>query len=75
MRTYEKFYINGQWVTPIGQGTDKVINPANGEVSATVPYGNADDVNAAVSAAKNAFDSWSQTSAAERAELAFQAHQ
>jgi len=67
MRTYDKFYINGQWVEPIGKGTSEVINPATGEISATVPYGNAEDVDAAVKAAKNAFDSWSQTSAAERA--------
>jgi len=69
MRTYEKFYINGQWVEPIGKGTSEIINPANGEISATVPYGNAEDVDAAVSAARNAFDSWSQTSAAERADF------
>jgi aldehyde dehydrogenase (NAD+) len=69
MRTYDKFYINGQWVEPIGKGTSDVINPATGEISARVPYGNAEDVDAAVSAARNAFDSWSQTSAAERAEF------
>jgi len=69
MRTYDKFYINGQWVEPIGKGKSEVINPANGEVSAVVPYGNAEDVDAAVTAARNAFDSWSQTSAAERAEF------
>ena len=69
MRTYDKFYINGQWVEPIGKGTSDVINPATGEVSARVPYGNAEDVDAAVGAAKNAFPSWSQTSAAERAEF------
>jgi len=69
MRTYDKFYINGQWVEPIGKGTSDVINPATGEISARVPYGNADDVDAAVSAARNAFASWSQTSAAERAEF------
>ena len=34
MRTYDKFYINGQWVEPIGKGTSEVINPATGEVSA-----------------------------------------
>ena len=67
MRIYDKFYINGQWVEPIGKGTSEIINPANGEVSARVPYGNAEDADAAVSAARNAFDSWSQTSAAERA--------
>jgi len=69
MRIYDKFYINGQWAEPIGKGTSEVINPATGEVSARVPYGNAEDVNAAVSAARNAFDSWSRTSAAERADF------
>jgi len=68
MRTYNKFYINGQWVEPIGKGTRQVFNPANGELSATVPYGNSKDVDVAVSAAKVAFATWSQTSAAERAE-------
>jgi len=67
MRTYDKFYINGQWVEPAGKGTSEVINPATAEISATVPYGNVQDVDAAVTAARNAFDSWSQTSAAERA--------
>ena len=69
MRTYDKFYINGQWVEPIGKGTCEVINPATGEISATVPYGSTEDVDAAVSAARNAFDSWSRTSAAERADF------
>ena len=67
MRTYDKFYINGQWVEPIGQGTSDVINPSTGAISARVPMGNAEDVNAAVAAAKGAFKTWSQTSAAERA--------
>lgn len=66
MRIYNKFYINGQWVDPIGQEMDEVINPATGEISAQVPMGNEADVDAAVAAAKAAFESWSQTSAAER---------
>ena len=69
MRTYDKFYINGQWVEPIGKGKSEVINPANGEVSAIVPYGNAEDVNSAVKAARNAFESWSRTSASVRADF------
>lgn len=69
MRVFDKFYINGQWVEPIGKGSSEVIDPATGEISARVPYGNAEDVDAAVLAAKNAFESWSQTSAAERAEF------
>jgi aldehyde dehydrogenase (NAD+) len=68
MRIYDKFYINGEWVEPIGKGTSEVINPATGEISARVPYGNAEDADAAVQAARNAFDSWSQTPASFRAE-------
>jgi len=66
MRTYDKFYINGQWVDPAGQGTGDVTNPATGAISAQVPLGNVEDVDAAVAAAKGAFPTWSQTSAAER---------
>jgi aldehyde dehydrogenase (NAD+) len=67
MRTYDRFYINGHWADPLGRAASEVINPANGDVSATVPYGSADDVDAAVMAARRAFDSWSRTPAAERA--------
>jgi len=66
MRTYDKFYINGQWVSPNGRGTSDVINPATGEISARVPMGNEADVDAAVAAAKEAFGAWSQTTATER---------
>ena len=55
MRTYDKFYINGEWVNPVGQGTSDVINPHTGEISARVPTGNVQDVDAAVAAAKQAF--------------------
>jgi aldehyde dehydrogenase (NAD+) len=66
MRTYEKFYINGEWISPVGQGTSDVINPHTGEISARVPIGNVQDVDAAVAAAKRAFKTWSRTSASER---------
>jgi aldehyde dehydrogenase (NAD+) len=59
MRTYNKFCINGQWVNPIGHETSDIINPATGEISARVPMANASDVNAAVAAAKEAFEAWS----------------
>ena len=54
MRIYDKFYINGQWVNSISQETSNVINPGNGKISARVPMGNAEDVDAAVAAAKEA---------------------
>ena len=63
---FNKFYINGEWVDPVGQGTSDVIDPHTGEISARVPTGNAEDVDAAVAAAKMAFKNWSRTSASER---------
>ncbi|MFT7219100.1 MAG: aldehyde dehydrogenase (NAD+) [Candidatus Azotimanducaceae bacterium] len=69
MITRDKFYINGQWVTP--KGTDKlqVIDPSTEEICGEVPSGNNDDINDAVAAAKTAFQTWGQSSAAERSDL------
>jgi len=69
MQTRDKFYINGDWVAPHGTDTIEVIDPSTEEICGVVPSGNTDDVNAAVAAAKAAFETWSQTTAAERSEL------
>lgn len=69
MKRYETIYINGQWVAPAGTGLCDVINPANNELAGQVPNGNEADVNAAVMAARSAFESWSKTTATERSEL------
>ncbi|MBM4203385.1 MAG: aldehyde dehydrogenase family protein [Gammaproteobacteria bacterium] len=69
MQVHDKLYINGQWVAPKGTGKIDVIDPSTEEVCGVVPSGNADDVNAAVAAAKAAFKTWSRTSAAYRSEL------
>lgn len=44
----------------------KVINPANEEVITTVPDADKEDLNAAVEAAKNAFQEWSRKTIEER---------
>ncbi|MBI9087414.1 MAG: aldehyde dehydrogenase family protein [Desulfobacterales bacterium] len=69
MRAYDKFYIDGQWVAPVGQETVAVINPCNEEEIARLAMGNAEDVNRAVAAARSAFGDWSATPASERAAL------
>jgi acyl-CoA reductase-like NAD-dependent aldehyde dehydrogenase len=69
MQTYDKFYINGEWVAPHGTGTIEVIDPSTEEVCGVVPSGDSADVDAAVAAAKEAFKTWSRTSAAERSEI------
>ncbi len=61
-----QFYIGGQWVDPSSSETIAVINPATEQVITNVAAGQPDDVDAAVAAAKEAFDSWSQTSKEER---------
>ena len=46
-----------------------VINPVDQEVLAKVPFATNDEVNAAVSAAEDAFKTWSEVAAPERARL------
>lgn len=66
---YNHIYINGNWVPPHGEGTIEIINPATEQVVATVPACDAEDVNRAVAAAKEAFKTWSQTPSRVRASL------
>jgi acyl-CoA reductase-like NAD-dependent aldehyde dehydrogenase len=64
----DKIYIGGEWVTSTGSGSIDVINAATGQVMGSVPEGTVEDVDKAVAAARGAFDSWSATPMAERAE-------
>ena len=66
--TRKTLYIDGQWVTPAGTGEIEVINPATEQAIGSVPDGNAADVDAAVAAARRAFDPL--ISVAERQERA-----
>lgn len=68
METYNH-YINGTWVEPeSGQWFD-TTNPYTDEVWAKIAHGNAADVNKAVAAAKNAFETWSTVRPTERGKL------
>lgn len=69
MENLQKFYINGEWVTPLSSDTMPVMNPATEAQIGTVALGNAADVDRAVAAAAAAFESFSQTSKAERMAL------
>lgn len=64
----KKQYINGQWVDAIAKGTRDIINPFNQEVIARVPESTKEDTEAAILAARKAFDDgvWSTTPAIER---------
>ncbi|MDR0996057.1 MAG: aldehyde dehydrogenase family protein [Zoogloeaceae bacterium] len=61
--------IGGQWKDSASGKTLETHNPATGEKLATIPAGDASDVDAAVKAAWAAFPAWSRTSPAERSAL------
>jgi betaine-aldehyde dehydrogenase len=67
IKVHDKLYINGQWVKSTGTNTIDVINSTTEEVMGRIPEGTAEDVNAAVAAARAAFDAWAATSVEERA--------
>lgn len=48
--------INGEWTIPDGRDTIEVVDPATERVIGSVPAGTVADVDAAVTAAKDAFD-------------------
>ncbi|MFQ3304074.1 MAG: aldehyde dehydrogenase (NAD+), partial [Oceanospirillaceae bacterium] len=62
----KKFYINGAWVAPLSGSEMDVIDPSTEQVCAVISIGDQADTDAAVAAAKAAFDSWSQTPKAQR---------
>jgi betaine-aldehyde dehydrogenase len=70
MRTYDKFFIGGEWVDPAGSGTLKVVSPSSQEVIGSVPVATAADMDRAVAAAKEALHGeWSTWTPAQRADL------
>lgn len=64
-----RLYINGEWVAPAEGGTLPVIDPATEEVFHHIPAATAPDAEAAVAAAREAFDNgpWPRMTGAERA--------
>src|SRR5690625_585293 len=65
--THYSMYINGEWVGKDYE-TKPVINPANQKEVGTVPNGGKDDTTRAIDAAHKAFQTWSKTTAYERAD-------
>jgi aldehyde dehydrogenase (NAD+) len=65
----DKFFIDGLWVSPRGNTTAVVTNPATEEPLCEIPLGNGDDVAAAVAAARRAVVGWKRTEPAYRADL------
>jgi betaine-aldehyde dehydrogenase len=68
-----RMYINGEWVESRSGKVFPVFDPSSEQVIAEVPDADERDVNAAVSAARVAFDSgpWPATTAQERGRILF----
>ena len=69
MRDLTYFYIDGEWTLPRGRATLDVINPATERPCAVISLGTAEDVDAAVKAARAAFDGFAATSREDRMAL------
>ncbi|MFX1318149.1 MAG: aldehyde dehydrogenase family protein, partial [Promethearchaeota archaeon] len=65
-----KNYVDGTWIDSQGETRD-VINPATCKVIARVPISTSDEINAAVTAAKDAFWDWRCTPPIARARCLF----
>ncbi|MFB6172133.1 MAG: CoA-acylating methylmalonate-semialdehyde dehydrogenase [Haloarculaceae archaeon] len=65
-------YVDGRWTEAAGDGGEAIIDPATGERLATVPFSSAGDVDEAVAAASEAFQTWRDTPVEERVQPLFE---
>jgi len=70
----DRIFIDGEWVLPAGQARTSVIDPSTEEPVAQIALGSAQDVAAAVAAARRAFATWSVSSPQSRAALLDRVH-
>ncbi|MEW2441916.1 gamma-aminobutyraldehyde dehydrogenase [Micromonospora marina] len=59
-------FVDGEYVDPVDGGYADLIDPCTGEVFARAPVSGAADVDAAMKAASAAFETWRDTTPAER---------
>lgn len=63
-------YIDGHWVQPASNAAIEMICPSDGQVIGQIARGGAQDIDAAVAAARRAFEGkWGRTTATERGRL------
>ncbi|SDZ41723.1 malonate-semialdehyde dehydrogenase (acetylating) / methylmalonate-semialdehyde dehydrogenase [Evansella caseinilytica] len=70
-----KNFIGGKFVSSTSGRTEEVPNPATEEIIATVPISSRIDLDKAVAAAKESFDSWSKVPVPKRARILFKYQQ
>ncbi|MDO9307884.1 MAG: aldehyde dehydrogenase family protein [Deltaproteobacteria bacterium] len=68
MHVKEKLYIDGNWVSSVGNGYLEVTNPTTEELIGRVPAASRLDAGQAVAAARRAAEAWGCAPIAERAE-------
>ncbi|MGW3119814.1 aldehyde dehydrogenase family protein [Streptomyces sp. NPDC001107] len=66
MKAHDGLYIDGAWRPAAGQDVIDVVNPVDEQAIGRVAAGTAEDVDAAVRAARAAFPAWAATPPAER---------
>jgi acyl-CoA reductase-like NAD-dependent aldehyde dehydrogenase len=64
-----RLYIGGEWCEANAKGRRDVTDPSTGKVITSVAEADASDVDAAVTAGREAFGAWAQTSGRERARI------
>lgn len=69
MKSCDHLYLDGAWVKPSGTETLAVLDATTEETIGSVPAGQPADADRAVRGARSAFEGWSQTTVAERAEV------
>lgn len=69
-----KMYVNGEWIDSQNGKTFSVNNPSTGKEVALVPNGGRSETQQAITAAEQAFQSWSKLTAAERAKYLLKLH-
>jgi aldehyde dehydrogenase (NAD+) len=64
-------FIGGEFVEPASGDYFKTINPATEEVLSAIPIASETDIDAAVEAARKAFETWSSLAGSDRAKFIF----
>lgn len=70
-----KNFIGGKWIESNSGKTEKVYNPATGEIIAKVPISSKEELDNAVEVANEAFKSWKEEPVPKRARILFKYQQ
>lgn len=69
MKSIDKIYIDGKFISPAGRQVIDLFNPESGILSAQVTLANQEDVDHAVAVARRTYSTFSKTSVEERGKM------